>query len=98
MCGHLALLQWARTVADPPCPWDEDTCAYAATNGYLALLQWARTVADPPCPWAEDTCKEAVDEGHLDVVRWLRLEANPPCPWWLGIEAKAKVKWPGVFD
>ena len=36
---------------DPPCPWDERTCMYAAEGGHLDVLQWARS-QDPPCPWS----------------------------------------------
>ena len=43
---------------DPPCPWDENTCGYAAEGGHLHVLQWARS-QDPPCPWREDTCAYA---------------------------------------
>ena len=34
---------------DPPCPWDERTCSFAAEGGHLDVLQWARS-HDPPCP------------------------------------------------
>jgi len=30
--GHLAVLTWLRA---NDCPWDEDVCAYAASNGHL---------------------------------------------------------------
>jgi len=32
-------LIWAR---ENGCPWNEETCAYAAINGHLDLLIWAR--------------------------------------------------------
>jgi len=31
----MAVVQWARE-QDPPCPWDERTCAGAALGGRLA--------------------------------------------------------------
>ena len=37
--------KWARTNG---CPWDEDTCAYAAEGGHLEVLQWARMPMDAP--------------------------------------------------
>ena len=40
--GHLSVLQYLRSL-EPPCPWDEWTCAYAALNGHLEVLQWARS-------------------------------------------------------
>ncbi len=36
--GHIEVLQWARS-QDPPCPWDEDVCRYAAENGHLDVLE-----------------------------------------------------------
>jgi hypothetical protein len=30
------------------CPWDENTCAFAAENGHLELLKWCRSNL---CPW-----------------------------------------------
>jgi hypothetical protein len=33
LAGWLSVLQWAR---DNGCPWDEDTCAYAAEGGHLS--------------------------------------------------------------
>jgi len=40
-------LKWARA---HDCPWDEETCSYAAANGQLEVLQWAR---EHHCPWNE---------------------------------------------
>ena len=39
---------------DPPCPWDDNTCRYAAEGGRLHVLQWLRS-QNPPCPWDEET-------------------------------------------
>ena len=64
---------------DPPCPWDEWTCANAAIGGHLHVLQWLRS-QDPPCPWDEETCSGAATGGHLDVLQWARSQV-PPCPW-----------------
>jgi len=33
------VLQWARASG---CPWDANTCAWAARGGHLDVLQWAR--------------------------------------------------------
>jgi hypothetical protein len=43
--GHLEVLKWASAKAF--CPWDRDTCAYAAQNGHLEVLQWARANGCP---------------------------------------------------
>ena len=32
------MLRWAR---EHNCPWDEATCAFAASNGELDVLRWA---------------------------------------------------------
>ena len=37
-----------------PCPWNEATCAAAATVGHLDVLKWLRS-QDPPCPWNDET-------------------------------------------
>ncbi len=72
------VLQWLRA-QDPPCPWNEETCGYAAVGGHLKVLQWLRA-QDPPCPWDEETCSSAAENGHLEVLQWLRAQ-DPPCPW-----------------
>ena len=46
--GCLAGMQVLRAL-DPPCPWDEKTCAGAAKEGLLPVLQWLRRQV-PPCP------------------------------------------------
>ena len=66
------VLQWAR---DNGCPWDEKTCAAAASTGHLDVLRWAR---DNRCPWDEKTCEGAGRWGHLDVLQWAR---DNGCPW-----------------
>jgi hypothetical protein len=53
------MLQWARSQAEP-CPWDEETCAYAAENGHLHVLQWARSQSEPCPEW--DSSDEVSDE------------------------------------
>ena len=50
--GHLEVLQWARANG---CPWDQRTCAYAATGGHLEVLQWARANG---CPWNPELAAE----------------------------------------
>ena len=79
--GPLASVQVLRGL-NPPCPWDESTCAGAARNSHLArgpVLQWLRS-QDPPCPWNEETCTAAAQNGHLPVLQWVRSQ-DPPCPW-----------------
>ena len=44
--GHLSVLQYLRSL-EPPCPWDEFTCAGASLNGHLHVLQWARSQPEP---------------------------------------------------
>ena len=57
------------------CPWNEDTCAYAAFGGQLEVLQWARANAGP---WGASTCMWAAEHGHLEVLQWLHANG---CPW-----------------
>jgi len=70
--GYLEALQWARQQG---CPWDEDTCAYAARGGHLEVLQWARQQG---CPWDKWTCADAAQGGHLEVLQWARQQG---CRW-----------------
>jgi hypothetical protein len=71
MKGHLDALQWARTNG---CPWNEETCAQAASNGHLDVLQWARA---NDCPWDEQTCNLAAAYGHDDVYDWAHANGCP---------------------
>ena len=82
-CGHRHILQWVRTVVDPPAaPWDEDACASAAglhgdcdpdfsKGPHWDVLKWLRTANDPPCPWNAAT--EAAAKAHFgeaEVASW----------------------------
>ena len=56
---------------DPPCPWDEDVCYYAAGRGHLEVLKWARS-QDPPCPWSRSGCRRGASESnHQHIVKWI---------------------------
>ncbi|KAL6069312.1 Ankyrin repeat domain-containing protein [Balamuthia mandrillaris] len=61
-CSSLDALKWGRANG---CPWDEETCRFAAMHGQLEALQWARGNG---CPWNEWTCKWAAAAGHLEQV------------------------------
>ena len=77
--GHLKALKYLRGL-DPPCPWDEGTCAreawggtcsWAAQKGHLEVLKFARG-QDPPCPWSRSECREeASQNGHQHFVDWI---------------------------
>jgi hypothetical protein len=54
--GHLEVLKWARTNG---CPWDKETCTFAAAEGHLECLKWAHTNG---CPWDKETCSTARGE------------------------------------
>ena len=68
----ISRLEWARA---NDCPWNVNTCAYAARNGHLEALQWAR---EGGCPWNWQTCAGAAENGHLEVLQWARINE---CPW-----------------
>ena len=70
--GNLPGLQFLRSVG---CPWNEETCRFAALSGYLAVLQWCR---ENGCPWDERTCASAAKHGQLTVLQWCRENG---CPW-----------------
>ena len=74
----LCMLQWLRA-QQPPIPWDEQTCARAASKGNLGLLQWLRA-QDPPAPWGVTCTAAAARADNLSLLRWLQAQ-DPPCPW-----------------
>ena len=57
------------------CPWNKDTCEFAARGGHLEVLQWARQNG---CEWDKWTCAAAAKGGHLEVLQWLRQNG---CEW-----------------
>ena len=57
------------------CPWNAETCCYAAARGHFEMLRWAR---EHDCPWDKLTCFYAVANGHLDILKWAREHG---CPW-----------------
>lgn len=67
---ELGLLQNLRQL-DPPCPWDEMTCAAASMNGHLDILQWA---IKNGCPWDTNTFIYAVMNGHLHILKWISTQ------------------------
>ena len=68
--GHLDVLKFLRGL-DPPCPWDERTCAAAAREGRLEALKFLRG-QNPPCPWSRRYCREdAAKDGHQHVLDWI---------------------------
>lgn len=71
-CGELGLLQELRQL-NPPCPWDEMTCAAASMNGHLHILQWA---IKNGCPCDKYTYIYAAMNGHLDILKWISAK-NP---------------------
>ena len=71
--AHLATLQWAR---EHGCPWDENTCQFAASGGHLDVLKWAPEHGCPFRKWW--MCDSAAKEGHLAVLQWARENG---C-WW----------------
>ena len=67
--GYFDAVRWLRS-QDPPCPWDEATCAAAARTGNLILLQWLRS-QEPPCPWDGRTFYIASESKQYHVLHWL---------------------------
>jgi len=62
--GHLEVLQWAR---EHDCPWDADTCYFAAMTGHLEALLWARAHG---CPWEKGRCEYA-SRDHPETLAWV---------------------------
>ena len=71
--GHLEVLKWARANG---CPWDGDTCTYAAEGGHLDVLKWLCANGCPPRE--EQACMNAAWGGHLEMLQWMRANG---CPW-----------------
>lgn len=69
--GYLKILQWAR---ENGCPWDEDTCSFAALNGHLEVLQWARANG---CPWNVKM--------HLRSTKWSSRSSSMGKSKWLSL-------------
>ena len=70
--ASLEALKFLRGL-DPPCPWDEETCGWAAGYGHLEVLMWARG-QDPPCPWSRRECRKkakASKSGHQHIIDWI---------------------------
>ena len=68
--GSLEALKFLRS-QDPPCPWDENTCTWAARGGHLEVLKFARG-QDPPCPWIRSDCRAAARlSDHQHVIDWM---------------------------
>jgi hypothetical protein len=57
------------------CPWDENTCTKAASEGHLECLKYAH---EHGCPWDENTCTKAALNGHLDSLKYAHEHG---CPW-----------------
>jgi hypothetical protein len=72
--GRLEVLQWARA---NDCPWNENTCAYAACvarYGHLDVLKWAHANG---FTWDASTCAVAARFRHLEVLQWARANDCP---------------------
>ena len=57
------------------CPWDETTCANAASEGHLNCLVYAH---ENNCPWDRTTCHAAAEYGNLDCLIYAHKNG---CPW-----------------
>jgi len=70
--GHLAVLKWAR---ENGCPWDENTCLFAAEQGHLSVLKWAVSAG---CRWDLKKCRQAAQAAfHHDVYSWIYDQTHP---------------------
>jgi hypothetical protein len=58
------------------CPWDWDTCCYAARNGHLPALQYLH---ENGCPWDISTCTWAAERKRWDCLQYL---VDNKCPEW----------------
>ena len=49
------------------CPWNSETCLYAADNGHLPALKYLH---ENGCPWDEGTCAYATVNEHWDCLQY----------------------------
>ena len=69
------MLKWLRS-QDPPCPWNEETCANAVNSEHLHILKWLRS-QNPPCPWNYEQClKIAVSSSNEDMINWIESQSD----------------------
>ena len=69
------MLQWARA---NDCPWDVNTCRYAASDGQLEVLQWVRENDANGEAWNEDRVRAcAVGPRKQEVLTWLDEPSGP---------------------
>ena len=61
------MLQWLH-VQQPPCPWDEMACEWAARRGHLDVLKWLRG-QQPPCLWDIGDCSRSA--AHAAIREWI---------------------------
>lgn len=66
------MLRWARLNG---CPWDINSCRFAAEQGHLDVLKWCK---ENEGRWDARTCINAAGSGHLDLLRWAHENG---CPW-----------------
>ena len=71
----MEILMWLRAHG---CPWDEETCVYAAREGCLDVLQWAH---ENGCPWDEEALDIASECGAWSCLKYL---VDNKCP---GVDA-----------
>ena len=58
-------------LCDNGCPWDKDTCYYAAQGGHFEKLQWAHANG---CPWDDSTWSITYSP---NIRQWLRENGCP---------------------
>eukprot|EP01041_Mallomonas_annulata_P002711 gene2711-5336_t len=65
--------RWIRS-QDPPCPWNEQTCAYyASCERHLDALKWLSQ--DPPCPWNINNCiNKARNNSKQIILEWMMTQ------------------------
>ena len=73
--NHKDAILWLHG-QNPPCPWNERTCTFAAKGGHLALLQFLRSQG---CPWNKSTTGLAAAHDHLHILEYTQTQ-DPPCP------------------
>jgi len=66
--GQIKSLRFLREELNPPCPWNFQTCTYAAGNGHLECLEYADSNG---CAHFWDTFFDPAVSGHLACFKYL---------------------------
>ena len=63
------VLDCVKYLHEHGCPWNADTCRWAASEGHLDCLEYLH---ENGCPWDDDTYDAASENGHVECLKYLQ--------------------------